>query len=189
MGWVLEIAPNPHQVLSHVSKLITVIIKKSQMPNFDIESWLSQNQIPSYYIWSWFSSCFFFLLEKIKYLPKTDGFVPVLSWNLAVLQRLGIDSYWRLWFFFKFPDSLILNIFKYLKLVVLWFWIFSKYLKLAGITKIKYSPPHWCKTELNHTTDSIGNLIIIVGIGSHFVWRKLPKVPSNFTFQKSSKTI
>jgi len=66
---------------------------------------------------------------------------------------------------------------------------FFKYLKLAGITKIKYSPPHRCKPELNHTTDSIGNLIIIVGIGSHFVWRKLPKVPSNFTFQKSSKTI
>jgi hypothetical protein len=68
--------------------------------------------------------------------------------------------------------------------------IFFKYLKLAGITKIKYSAPHWCKPELNHTTDSIGNnLITIVGIGSHFVWKKLPKVPSNFTFQKSSKKI
>jgi hypothetical protein len=67
---------------------------------------------------------------------------------------------------------------------------FFIYLKLAGITKIKYLAPHWCKPELNHTTDSIGNLIIIEGKGSHFVWRKLlPKVPSNFTFQKSSKKI
>jgi hypothetical protein len=118
---------------------------------------------------------------------------------------VGIRNCTNYWFFsnsltgwlfdyehFQTPEtggSLVLNFFIYLESVVLWFWIFSNTWNWQVLQKSKYSAPHWCKPELNHTTDSIGNLIIIVGIGSHFVSRKLPKVPSNFTFQKSSKKI
>ncbi len=39
------------------------------MPNFDIESWLSHNQIPSYYIWSRFLKLFFYFLKSnINYI-------------------------------------------------------------------------------------------------------------------------
>ncbi len=49
-------------------------------------------------------------------------------------------------------------------------WQFFKDLELAVIEDSENpKPPHLCKPELNHTTESIGNLIIIVGIHSHFV--------------------
>ncbi len=71
--------------------------------------------------------------KKIKYLPKTSGSLPVLSWNPTIFW--SFSKYPKpaiIWirFFFQIPGaggSLVLK--------------FFKYPERAGITKMKY-PPH-----------------------------------------------
>jgi hypothetical protein len=50
VGWVLEIAPNPQQVSSWYSKLITMVIKKSNA-HFKFITMVIKNEIPDIYIY------------------------------------------------------------------------------------------------------------------------------------------